>query len=164
MASLKYGCLDPSPKTTEYPVAASQYFYHNGFPAVYLDASGHVTTALTATATLFGYAVVPGGRGAGASDDYWLSSATAGADKIPVILASDGYRFLAPGIITCTDAMLGGAWDIIAVNDGTLTHVDLDTSSTDVVIAVKKGVDVKADAAATDVVVIFNPAKIQADT
>ena len=164
MASLIYGCLDPSPKTKEYPVAASQYFYHEGFNACYLDSSGHVTGALTATATLFGYAVVPKGRGAGTSDDYWLSSATAGADKIPVISAMDGYSFLAPGIITVTAAMTGGAWDIVAVNDGAATYVDFDTSSTDVVICVDLGVNVKAGAPITSGVVKFNPAKIQADT
>lgn len=164
MASLLYGCLDPSPKTKEYPVAASQYFYHEGFNAVYLDSSGNVTGALTATATLLGVAVVPKGRGAGSSDDYWLSSATAAADRIPVILAKDGYEFLAPGIITCTAAMTGGAWDIVAVNDGTATYVDLDTSSTDVVICTDLGVNRKAGAPATSAVVIINPAKIQADT
>lgn len=164
MASLLYGCLHPCPKTKEYPVAASQYFYHEGFNACYLDSSGHVTGALTATATLLGYAVVPKGRGAGTSDDYWLSSATAGADKIPVIDALDGYEFLAPGIITVTAAMTGGAWDIVAVNDGTATYVDFDTSSTDVVICTDLGVNVKAGAPITSGVVKFNPAKRQADT
>ena len=164
MAHTRFGCLHPAPRTHEYPVAASQYFYHAGFNAVYLDTSGRVTGALTATTTLLGYAIVPKGRGAGSSDDYWLSSSTAGKDKIPVILAADGYQFLAPGIITATVAMLGGAWDMVAVNDGTATYVDLDTSSTDIVIAVDLGVNVKADAAVTDIVVIFNPAKIQADT
>src|SRR3990167_1105289 len=164
MASVLYGCLHPSPKTKEYPVAASQYFYHEGFNAVYLDTSGHVTGALTATTTLLGYAVVPKGRGAGSSDDYWLSSATAGKDKIAVIDALDGYEFLAPGIITVTAAMKGGAWDIVAVNDGTATYVDFDTSSTDVVICVDLGVNVKAGAPITSGVVKFNPAKRQADT
>lgn len=165
MASLKYGCLDPCPKTKEYPVAASQYFQHNGFTPVYLDSSGHLTGALTNTATLLGVAVISKGRGntTNTSDLYWLSSATAGADKLPVILASDNYQFLAPGIIDCTAAMLGGAWDIIGVNSASTHYVDLDTSSTDVVIAVDKGINVKADAVSTDVVVIINPAKIQAD-
>lgn len=165
MSSLKYGCLDPAPKTKEYPVAASQYFQHNGFTPVYLDSSGHLTGALTATATLWGIAIIPKGRGnaTNTSDSYWLSSATAGEDKLPVVLAKDGYQFLAPGIITCTAAMLGGAWDIVGVNSASTHYVDLDTSSTDVVIAVDLGTNVKADAVATDVVVIINPAKIQAD-
>jgi len=165
MASLKYGCLDPSPKTKEYPVAASQYFQHNGLTAVYLDASGHLTGALTATATLLGMAIIPAGRGnpTNTSDDYWLSSATAGQDKLPVVLAKDNYQFLVPGIITCTAAMIGGAWDMIGVNSASTHYVDLDTSSTLVFIVTDLGVNVKANAAVTDAVVIFNPAKIQAD-
>lgn len=165
MASLKYGCLDPCPKTKEYPVAASQYFQHNGFTPVYLDTSGHLTGALTATATLLGVAIIPKGRGnaTNTSDLYWLSSATAGADKLPVVLGSDSYQFLAPGIITCTAAMLGGKWDIIGVNSASTHYVDLDTSSTGVVVAVDLGTNVKADAVTTDVVVKLNTATLQAD-
>ena len=166
MASLKYGCLSPTaPKTTEYPVAASQYFYHNGINVVYLDGSGNVTLALTATATVLGIAVVPKGRGAGASDDYWLSSATAGADKIPVIDALDGYEFLLPADDTVTAAMRGNACDLIAANDGTATKVDVGTSSTDIFHIIDLGTNRKgSDAVATDVVVKFNIAKRQADT
>ena len=168
MASIKYGCLDPSPKTHEYPVAASQYFYHEGVNFVYLDTSGHLTKALTGTTTLLGWAIVPKGRGAGTSDLYWLSSATAGADKIPVVLAKDNYEFLVPGIITVTAAMTGGAWDLLAVNDGSQTlatgeAADFDTSSTDVLILNDLGVNKVSKAAITDGVVIINPAKIQAD-
>jgi hypothetical protein len=164
MAHLKYGCLHPAPKTKEYPVAASQYFRHDGVNAVYLDGSGHVTLALTATATLLGIAIVPKGRGAGSSDNYWLSSATAGKDKIPVIAVDGGYEFLAKADDTVTAAMKGNACDLIAVNDGTATTVDVGTSSTDVFLIQDLGTNVKADASATDVVVKINPAKVQADT
>lgn len=164
MASLKYGCIHPSPETVEVPVAASQFFYHNGVNAVYLDTSGHATLALTATATLYGIAIVPKGRGAGTSDDYWKSSATAGKDKIAVIPATAGHKFMLPGNITATAAMKGGAWDLISVNDGTATTVDLDTSSTDVFIMDDLASNVVAGAGASDVIVRINPAKIQADT
>lgn len=164
MASIKYGCLHPHPETIELPVAASQYFYHNGVNAVYLDSNGLVTLALTATSTIYGIAVVPKGRGAGSSDNYWLSSATAGKDKIPVIPATAGLSFLLPADDTVTAAMRGNACDLIAVNDGTATTVDVGTSSTDVFIIQDLGTNVKADASATDVVVKINPAKVQADT
>jgi hypothetical protein len=164
MASIKYGCLHPHPETIELPVAASQYFYHNGVNAVYLDSNGLVTLALTATATIYGIAVVPKGRGAGSSDNYWLSSATAGKDKIPVIPATAGLSFLLPADDTVTASMRGNACDLIAVNDGTATTVDVGTSSTDVFIIQDLGTNVKADASATDVVVKVNPAKVQADT
>lgn len=153
-----YGCIDSSVTIKEYGVAASQYFYHAGEAFVYL-ASGLVTKALTATGTLMGYAIVPVGRGAGASDAYWLSSATAGADTLPVIVDPNA-RYLLPGIITTTLGMLGGAWDLVAVNDGTSTYVDLDTSSTDVVIALALGTEYGGSA--TDVLVKINPLKFQA--
>ena len=171
MASLRYRCLESNPKTVEYPVAASQYFYHEGESLVNLDSSGHITKLETADTTVFGMAIVPKGMGAGSDSDYWLSSATAGKDKMMVILAESGYEFLMPGIITATAAMIGGAWDIIAANDnaGTIAqgantthHIDLDTSSTDIVIATKLGTVVDGGLA-TDIVVKINPLKIQAD-
>ena len=160
MAHPLYGCIDSSVMIKEYPVAASQYFYHAGESFVYL-ASGLVTKAITNTASFMGHAIVPVGRGAGASDAYWLSSATASADRLPIIVDINA-RYLLPGIIPCTVAMIGGAWDIIAVNDGTLTHVDLDTSTTDVVVAVALGTEYGGGA--NDVVVKINPAKFQATT
>ena len=164
MASRKYGVLNAGHKSQMLPVAASQFFYHNGVNAVYLDASGHVTLALTATATIYGIAVVPGGMGAGASNNYWKSSATAGKDKIPVIPVSENASFLLPSDDTVTVAMVGNACDLISVNDGTATTVDVGTSATDVFLIKGRGVDYVSDAAATDVVVQINPAKQQADT
>lgn len=156
-----YGCIDSSVNIVEYPVAASQYFYHAGEAFVYLDANGRVTKALTATATLFGFAITPVGRGAGASDSYWLSSANAGADTLPVIVDLSA-RYLLPADATVTQAMCGNACDIIAVNDGTATQVDVGTSSTDVLLIQDLGT--VHGGVATDVVVKINPAKVQADT
>lgn len=166
MASLKYRCLQLSPKVVTKPVAASQYFYHNGINLVYLDGSGNATLALTATATLYGFAIVPKGTGAGAAGSaYWLSSSSAGADEIQIIPISgnENATFLFPADDTVTAAMKGNACDIIAVNDGTATQVDVGTSSTDVLIIEDLGTSV-AGGAATDVVVKFNAAKVQADT
>lgn len=161
MASIKYGCITPNVVGREYPVAASQYFRHDGVNAVYLDGSGHVTLALTATATLKGIAVVPKGRGAGSSDSYWLSNATAAVDKVFVI-TDLGAEYLLPADDTVTAAMAGNACDLISVNDGTATTVDVGTSSTDVFLIQAQGINYGG--AATDVVVKINPAKVQADT
>lgn len=163
MASIKYGCLNPIAKTVEYPVAASQYFRHEGGSFVHLDSSGHVTLSLTATATLFGFAIPPTGRGAGASDAYWLSSATAGTDKIPVVMALEGENFLVPADDTATAAMAGNACDLIGVNDGTAQTADVGTSTTDVLLIQKAGT-YHASGSTTDVIVKINPAKVQADT
>lgn len=148
MAHPLYGAVNCA-ETKEYPVAASQFFRHDGVNFVYLDSSGHATLALTATATLLGMAIVPKGMGAGASADYWKSSATAGADKIQVVIDPNA-KFLVPaggtakGDTTVTAAMKGNACDIVAVNDGTATFADVDTSSTDVLIIVDQGINMVA--------------------
>lgn len=167
MASIKYGCITPNVSGREYPVAASQFFYHDGVNAVYLDGSGHVTLALTATTTLKGIAIVPKGRGAGSSDSYWKSNATAAVDKIFVITDPNAEYLLpaggtAAGDTTVTAAMAGNACDLTAVNDGTVTWVDVDTSTTDVFLIQAQGINYGG--ATTDVVVKINPAKVQADT
>lgn len=163
MSSLKYTCITATEDivTKEYPIAASQLFYHEGINLVYLDGSGHATLALTATATLLGFASVPKGRGSQSlSDTYWQSSATAGADKI-LVVSGDQARFLLPADDTVTEAMKGNTCDIIAVNDGTATTVDVGTSSTKVLVIVDLGN--KYNGSATDVVVKINPLKYQAD-
>ena len=163
MASLKYGCITPNAKGRTYPVAASQYFPHASGGFVYLDGSGHVTMALTATTTLFGYVEGPAGRGAGSSDSYWLSSATAGADKVFVITDANA-EYLVPATTTVTAAMAGNAGDLIGVNDGTVQQADVDTADTNVIIIQKQATEVVAGCAATDVIVKINPAKVQQDT
>ena len=162
MASLKYRCLTGDARSYEYPVAASQYFYHNGESFVYLDSSGHVTKAATATTTLLGWAIVPTGQGAGTSDNYWKSSATAGADKIAVIVDPEAL-FLCPADAATTAGDAGNACDLVTVNDGTQGLVDVGTSSTDVLVIVKAGTYVEGGAS-TDVVVKLNPTKRQSDT
>lgn len=166
MASIKYGCITPNVVGREYPVAASQFFRHDGVNAVYLDGSGNVLLAVSATATLKGVAIVPKGRGAGSSDNYWKSNATAAVDSVFVITDLDAEYLLPAGYTTIADttitaALAGNAVDLIAVNDGTVTFVDADTGTTDVFIVQAAGS--KYGGAATDIVVKLNPAKIQAD-
>lgn len=164
MSSLLYGGVTAGANrfAEEHPVAASQFFRHDGVNLVFLDSSGHVTLALTATATIYGRAIVPGGTGADTDNSYWKSSATAGADKMTIIPVAASERILAKADDTVTEAMIGNAADIIAVNDGTETLVDVGTTSTDVLLIVGKGIDYNGSA--TDVVVKINPAKTQADT
>jgi hypothetical protein len=159
---MKTGCITGVHRSTEYPVAASQKFLRSGGAFVYLNSSGHVTLALTATATLFGYAVVPLGYvSAGTDTNVWESSATAGADKIPVITGL-GNEFLIGADDTVTVAMAGNACDLVGVNDGTAQVADVGTSSTDVLIITRRGLDVGGTA--TQAVVKLNPAKVQSDT
>ena len=100
--------------------------------------------------------------GAGTSANYWLSSATAAADKIHVIPVSAGARFLCRADDTATAAMIGNAADLVAVNDGTACYVDVGTTSTDVFLI--DGIGSEANGSTTDVIIKLNPAKVQADT
>ena len=161
MAHIRYGCLNPNAKTVEYPVAASQYFRHDGPNFVYLDSSGHLTLVVTATTTIFGYAIVPKGGGAGTSpNDYWLSSAIAGADRIPVIVTDENEDYICLADALATAAQAGDECDLLTDNDGTACYVDIGTSSTDVLIiqGLASADPYKiAGAATNDVVVKINP-------
>jgi len=166
MAHSYYGCTDPSPKTTEYPVNASDVFAHAGANFVILGSDGFVTPALTTTATLFGYAIIPKGTGAGSAVADWKASATDGADKVPVILATDNYSFFVPADDTATAGQAGNACDLVnsSATDATATLVDIGTSTNDVLIIQELATKKHSDAVGTDIIVKINPAKIQADT
>jgi hypothetical protein len=78
------------------------------------------------------------------------------------VITDPNAKFLAPADDTVTAAMAGNACDLIAVNDGTATQVDVGTSTTDVFII--DGIGTKAGGTTTDVLFHINPAKYQADT
>ena len=158
----KYGCITGVPRSVMLPVAASQYINRSTGAFVHLDTSGHVTTALTANTYLYGYVGCPAGHGAGTSDNYWLSSATAGADKIPVIRVSDDVEFLMPADDTVTQAYVGRTADLVSVNDGTVQNIDIGTTSTDLFLI--QAIGTAAGGTTTDIVVKINPAKVQALT
>lgn len=161
---LKYGCITPNASGRTYPVAASQYFHHNGGGFVHLDGSGHVTLSLTATGTIFGWADAPVGVGAGAAGSaYWLSSATAGADKLFVVTDKNA-EFIVPADATVTAAMAGNACDLLGVNDGTAQQADVGTSTTDILIIQGRAMDYASGMATTDALVKVNELKRQTDT
>ena len=168
MAHMTYGCTNPKAKTRMMPVAASQYFQHAGHNVVYVDGSGYITGALTDTGTtkVFGTAIIPKGRGntTNTSDDYWMSSATAAADYVPVITADNpGYEFLWVSNGTPVVTSNGDDMDIVNVNTATAKTVAIATSTNDDLIQHGIGVDYNAKATTADVVVVFNKAEIQAD-
>ena len=162
MASLKYRCLTPNVEVEEHPVAASQKFFHEGGAFCYLDGSGHVVRAVTATTTLYGWVLVPQGRGAGTSDAYWQSSATAGKDKVMVVVDEDA-RFLVPLDDDITIANVGNALDVAlpATNDGTVQQLDVGTTTNDVARIVGLGTSLKGGAVSDAIVKIVT---WQADT
>ena len=158
----KYGCITGVPRSKMYPVAASQYINRSTGAFIYMDGSGHVTTALTASQKLFGYVGCPAGHGAGTSDSYWKSSATAGADKIPVIRLSRDLEFLMPADEAPTASQVGDACDLLSVNNGTAQQIDVGTSTNNVFLI--QNVGTTAGGSTTDVIVKMNPAELQIDT
>ena len=165
MAHPRYGCLEPKPVTVEYPCNADEVWHHAGANVCLLDGSGYITQALSATDKVFGYAVIPGGMGAGTAPASWKAGSD-GVDKIPVILATAGYEFLLPSDATPTIAQVGDECDLLnaSATDTTASLIDIGSSSTESFIIQGRGVDYHAGCAATDVVVKFNPAELQADT
>lgn len=166
MASPIYGPIDPNPKTTEYPMNASDVFAHAGATFVLLGSDGFITPALTGSTTIFGWAIVPKGTGAGTDVDDWKASSTDGKDKLAVVLASDGYTFVAPADASVTAGQAGNACDLVnaSATDSTASVVDIGSSSTDVFIIQGLALGKVPGAAAGDVLVKVNPAKLQADT
>lgn len=161
MGRLKYGPVSQLGISLDMPVAALQYFHERGGAITYADASGHQTLALTATASVFGWLELgisadgPGVAGAVGSQ-YWLSSATAGADSRPCRILNPCEAFWMPADATPAQTDVGNACDLIGVNDGTKQTADIGTSSTDILRIIHQD--------GTDVLVMVNPAKLQADT
>jgi len=166
MASLIYGALNPNVETVEYKVNADEVWHHAGATFCILGADGYVTQALSGTATIFGYAIIPKGVGAGTASASWKASATDGKDTVAVVLASAGETFIVPADDTATLGQSGNACDLLnaSATDSTVSLVDIGASSTDVFIIQGLATDRVAAAAGTDILVKVNPAKLQADT
>ena len=165
MAHPYYGCLNPNAKTVEYPANADEVWMHAGANFCFLGSDGYVTQSLTSTSTIFGYAIVPKGTGAGTAVAAWQASATDGKDKIPVILATEGETFIVPADDTATVGQAGNKCDITLTSaTGTVAAlVNIGTSTQDVFIIQGLATDQVAAAAGTDVLVKMNLANLQAD-
>ena len=81
MAEIRYGHRNGPGKGREYPVAASQYFGRRGGKFCYLSA-GNLTVAASGTDAITGWAETPKDT---TGKNCWVSSATAGKDKVFVI-------------------------------------------------------------------------------
>ena len=165
MAHPRYGCITANAKTTEYPCNADEVWHHAGANVCFLDGSGYISQALGSTEKVFGYANIPAGMGAGSATASWKAGAD-GVDKVAVYKSSDGYEYLLPADNTITVAMAGDAADItnVSATDAIASVVTTATTDDDIFIIQGRGVDRVAGAAATDVVVKFNPSERQADT
>lgn len=160
----KLGAITGVHRSREYPVAASQKFNRTGGAFVTLDSSGNIRLALTADTVIFGWAVVPQGVGSGLGTDplVWQSSATAGADRLPVITKLSN-EYLMPSSAAVTEAMKDLAYDLIAVNDGTQQVLNVGASATSLLIVTATGTAAGANSTSYGVVRI-NPVKQIAHT
>jgi hypothetical protein len=142
------------------PFAASQQFHELGCAFTYADASGHQALALTATATLFGWALLgfspqaPEVSGTHGARKFTTSSTAATKYDCKPLTGSEYIWGI--GDASFSESDRGNACDLIGVNDGTQQKIDIGTSSTDVLRII--GGD------GTAILVAVNPSKLQADT
>lgn len=127
-------CKGPAPIDTDF--ATGQIFAKGGGRFVYL-ASGNATGALTATAALFGWAVLgwsPGSRYvSGTYPSYVFTTDSSAVEKHLVKPLDPGSIFYMPADDTYAKATHKGKdCDLIGVNDGTAQVADIGTSSTNV--------------------------------
>lgn len=123
------------------PFAASQRFSANGAAFIYMDASGHATKALNATAGLWGWFTGVGFSlddprvaedSAGIAE--FTSSSTAGT-KYRALCAFEGDVFFVPTSAAFAAARVGETCDITGVADnssGNIQKAILGTTTTDV--------------------------------
>lgn len=112
MAELRYGQVEGSGHGREYPVAASQYFHRRGGKFVDI-ASGNISLCASDSASVFGWVDSP--KHAAGTDSY-LSSSTAGKDKLFVVYDLDAV-FEIPYYTTVTTSLIGD--DMGIINMGT---------------------------------------------
>lgn len=171
MSEVRYGPVIGDYRTVEFPVAASQMFHPNGAAFVCLNSSGHVTLALTYVVgppeeniCLFGWALVPRSlKGTDQSNGFWTSSATAGASKVPVIVAAMNPKVAYRVPCTAASAIakrLGECSDLVGVNDGTVQYATPGTTDADVLL----NVALPEDGDTNSIIVTINPNAIQRDT
>lgn len=168
MSEVRYGPVIGSYNTIMFPVTDAQMFHPNGAAFVFLDANGKVSIAITATASLFGWALVPRSlKGTDLTNGFWtsLSSGTTGVSYVPVIVAAMNpkvaYRVpttAAGGLAVA--ARLGECSDLVGVNDGTVQYATPGTIST----AVLLNVALPEDGDTNSIIVTFNPNTIQRDS
>jgi hypothetical protein len=154
---IKYGWVSGGRQGREYKVAASQYFNRLGGHFVYADTAGNITLAVSTTTTLLGWAEVPKDA---AGKSAWMSSSTAGADKVFVITDPTAI-YAIPGAAAVNATQIGNACDIVMTNAtyALLQSANVGTTSTDVL-----RIEGFPEYSATVALVKINYAKFQADT
>lgn len=166
MSEVRYGPVIGSYNTIMFPVTDAQMFHPNGAAFVFLDANGKVSIAITATTSLFGWALVPRSlKGTDQSNGFWtsLTAASTGVSYVPVIVAAMNPKVAYRVPCTAASAVLarlGECSDLVGVNDGTVQYATPGTTDTDVLL----NVALPEDGDTNSIIVTFNPNTIQRDT
>ncbi len=163
---LKYGPEDlmAGVRPRKLPFAASQKFHELGGALLFSDA-GDLKLSLTATAHVFGWAVLGFGANVdGISTDaagsrYWTSSSTASTKYMAKPLTPSECIWMPGDASFVSGTHRGLDCDLIGVNDGTKQQADIGTSSTNILRIIGAGSD--DGGSATDILVMINPIKLQ---
>lgn len=161
MASLKFRNLTPNVTVEEQLVKADERFFHEGAHFIVLNGSGLVRACIENEASIYGWILVPQGRGDGSSDAYWQANSS-GTSKVMVVVDEDA-RFLVPLDETITRANIGNAMDFIlpASSDGSIQKIDVGEANQSVVRLVGLGTSLKGGTTSDGIVKINT---FQADT
>lgn len=124
MGDIKYGWVEGPGKGREYKLAASQYFSRLGGKFVSVDTAGNMVLA---TAVKVGSALAGWAETGKHTTGYnaWLSSATAGADKVFVITGLED-KFVMPVDISVASAnatLLSTPGGSISISGSTYTTI-----------------------------------------
>ena len=105
MAEIRYGQVEGKGTGREYGVAATQYFHRLGGKFVYLK-NGHLSLCASGAKTINGWAEIPKHT---AGYDSWVSSSTAGNDKVFMVYAEDAvFEIPYHGTVNATSLMNKG--------------------------------------------------------
>ena len=137
---LKYGVVAGGTVTIPLAMAASQYFKDRGGKFVDINGSGYGETMDASSTMIFGWAEVTG-HGDPTYPTYYLTSATVGLTKLPVIIPGGDSIFRMPiayysatYTTNFSQAVVGAEKDIYLDTTSKVQFADLTNSSDDFII------------------------------
>lgn len=137
---LKYGCVAGGTVTIPLAMAASQYFKDRGGKFVDINATGYGETLDASSTMIFGWAETTG-HGDPTYPTYYLTSATIGLTKLPVIIPGMDSIFRMPiayysatYTVNFSQARVGAEFDIYLDTTSKVQFADLTNSSDDFIV------------------------------
>ena len=137
---LKYGHVAGGNVTVPLAMAASQYFKDRGGKFVDINATGYGETLDASSTMIFGWAEVTG-HGDPTYPTYYLTSATIGATKLPIIIPGGDSLFRMPiayysatYTTNYSQAVVGAEKDIYLDTTSKVQFADLTNSADDFIV------------------------------